>query len=116
MTKKLFNEKGEINYFQVLKTAVLLSLLLAFYFIISSSIVIPWIITYYILGISTLVIAAIMLFNTITEIKKILKSLIIKLHDKYIITITNQDNQNDDYHKNSILPPFTLKLLCVFRC
>lgn len=116
MTKKYFNEKGNINYFQVLKTAVFLSVLLAFYFIVSSSIVIPWLITYHILGFLTLLIAVMMLYDTIIEVNKIFKSLIIKLHDKYIITINYQDNLRKDHPIDIILPPFSLKLLCVFRC
>ena len=116
MTKKYYNELGDINYLQVLKTAVLLSFLLMFYLFISSSITFPWLITYYILGFLVLLISAAMLHNTIIEVKKILQSLILKLHEKYTISMTNRDNLCIDYQKNIIFVPFYLKRLCVFRC
>ena len=116
MTKKYFTEKGDINYLQVLKTAVFLSIFLMFYFIISSSIVIPWLITYHILGFLVFIFVVMMLHNTIIEVKKILQSLILILHETYTILIPNQENQNINCHNNIILAPFYLKLLCVFRC
>jgi high-affinity Fe2+/Pb2+ permease len=112
----MINEKGNINYFQVLKAAIVLSLLLVGYMYISQSIIIPLTTVYYILMSFVCLIAFSILHTSLLEVKRIFKSLIVKFHEDYQFSLSMKDIQFSESISLLYLLPLNKKLLCVFRC
>jgi hypothetical protein len=116
MIKKFCTEKGTINYLQVLKTAIFLSLLLVGYSYVSLSVLIPWNVVISVLCCLGVILSISFLHTLLLEIRRIFKSLVLRLYD-YHYQFPIEDNEEETVnHHDLMVAPFTLKLLCVFRC